>query len=222
MRAMILAAGRGERMRPLTDVTPKPLLQARGKALIDHHLLNLAAAGITDVVINVAWLGQQIIEHVRDGKQYGCNVQFSREPVALETAGGIINALPLLCPDSSDDQFVVVNGDVFCDYPLQAISPLAESDLGHLVLVPNPEHNPTGDFGLQDMRVTSNDASPYTFSGIATYRKVMFEGLDACKQPLGPMLKALAGRNVLSGEVHRGMWCDVGTPARLEWLNNQE
>lgn len=213
MRAMILAAGRGERMRPLTDRTPKPLLPVAGRPLIEHHIASLAAAGIREIVINVSWLGQQIVDTLGDGTRFGVKLQYSREePAPLETAGGIRRALPLL----GEAPFVVVNGDVWTDYPLGRLQPPA--GLVHLVLVDNPPHHEQGDFVLADGRVGVGDGARLTFSGIGVYRPELFAGLPDGAYPLAPLLRAAMAQGQVSGEHYRGRWMDVGTPARLAEL----
>lgn len=214
MRAMILAAGRGNRMRPLTDTTPKPLLTVAGKPLLVHHIEALVAAGLDDIVINVAWLGQQIIEAVGDGSRFGARVRFSDEGgTGLETGGGIYRALPLL----GDGPFAVVNGDVWTDYPFQRL-PRTLSGQAHLVLVDNPPHNDGGDFGLDGTRVTNDTGRRLTFSGIGVYRSTLFEGASDGVFPLAPLLRAAADRGQVSGEYFSGRWDDVGTPQRLRAL----
>jgi MurNAc alpha-1-phosphate uridylyltransferase len=238
MKAMILAAGRGERMRPLTDVCPKPLLKVNGIPLIEHHIRKLAAVGITELVINLAWLGQTIVDYLQDGSAFGVNIQYSWEDdIALETAGGIIQALPFLVNEQSRDQqqliereqqpFLVINGDIFCDYDFSQLPRLTESALAHLFLVPNPEHNLAGDFCLQSSVVTNleekleNDS--FTFSGIGLYRAEFFQQSEQQKhkkvQPLAPLLKAAVDRKQITGQVLSGNWTDVGTPQRLQQLN---
>ncbi len=213
MNAMILAAGRGERMRPLTDSVPKPLLEVGGKPLIYYHLENLAAAGFRHVVINVSWLAEMIMEKVGDGQAFGINIEYSHEPEALETAGGIVQAL-----DKLDDEFVVVNGDTFTD-PNFAALPMP-SGQAHLVLVDNPEHHPTGDFAIREGLLRNEGDCLLTFSGIATYRKSFFAGLVAGKRALAPMLRAGAEHGVISAEHFRGYWSDVGTPQRLQSIQS--
>ncbi|MEQ1533917.1 MAG: nucleotidyltransferase family protein [Sideroxydans sp.] len=222
MRALILAAGRGERMRPLTDHTPKPLLQVGGKPLIVWHIERLVRAGITDLVINHAHLGMQIEHALGEGTQFGATIHYSDEGTALETAGGIAFAAPLL----GDEVFAVVNGDVYCDYEFSNLashaSALANSeDRAHLVLVNNPEHNLKGDFGLQGGRIT--DLPPkHTFSGIGLYKPQLFVGiLRGTKAPLAPLLREQIALNKVSGEHHPGQWVDVGTPQRLAELDQQ-
>lgn len=211
---MILAAGRGERMRPLTDRTPKPLLLVGGRPLIEHQLLRLAAAGYRDVVVNLAWLGGQIREALGDGRRFGLRIRYSEEPPgALETAGGIRHALHLL----GDAPFVVINGDIWCDHPLSPFDP--GEALAHLVLVDNPEQHPQGDFALHDGLVSDTGASRLTFSGIGYYRPELFAGLPPGPRPLAPLLRQAMARGLVSGEHHRGSWIDVGTPQRLHALD---
>lgn len=216
MKAMILAAGHGTRMRPLTDHTPKPLLPVGGKPLIVWHIEKLARAGFRDIVINIAWLGWQIPEALGDGSRWQVRLHYSDEQSegALETAGGIIKALPLL----GDEPFLVVNGDVWCDYPCLPIQ-LAENDLAHLVLVANPEHHLKGDFALLDERVCSEGDDRFTFSGIGYYRPELFAGLAYGKHPLAPLLRAAMQHGQVSGEWFGGDWRDIGTPERLVELD---
>jgi len=222
MRAMILAAGRGERMRPLTDHTPKPLLQAGGKPLIVWHIGRLVRAGITDLVINHAHLGMQIEQALGDGSEFGATIRYSDEGAALETAGGIAFALHLL----GEEPFAVVNGDVYCDYDFSHLphcaAALANSeDRAHLVLVDNPEHNLKGDFGLQGARIT-DAPSKFTFSGIGLYKPQLFANIQpGTKAPLAPLLREQIAAGKVSGEHHRGVWVDVGTPQRLQELDFQ-
>jgi N-acetyl-alpha-D-muramate 1-phosphate uridylyltransferase len=216
--AMILAAGRGERMRPLTDTVPKPLLRIRGKPLIERHVERLAQAGIERVVINLAWLGGMIRDHLGDGSSHGVSIRYSEEsPHALETAGGIFRALPLLGPGP----FMVVNGDIFTDYGFEHLSLDDERD-AHLVLVPNPPQHSRGDFGLAgDLAVPAADQQ-YTFAGIAVYRTEFFAGCADGVFPLKPLLlRSMAARRC-GAELYTGAWEDVGTPQRLEALNARE
>ncbi len=221
MKAMILAAGRGERMRPLTDVTPKPLLQAGQHRLIEYHLYKLAEAGIKDVVINVAWLGQKIIDELGRGDKYQLNISYSNEgDHALETAGGIYNALPLL-----GDQFIVVNGDIWTDFAFSRLMQIDLNDKAHLVLVKNPEHHPLGDFAMRDGRlredvVEKSIPEKFTFSGIGLYAKDFFSESKKGKYPLAPMIRQYIQYDQVSGEVYQGKWFDIGTPERLEALSS--
>ncbi len=216
MKAMILAAGRGERMRPLTDSTPKPLLEVGGKALIEYHIEGLAAAGIRELVINHAWLGEQIERRLGDGSRWGVSIHYSPEPAGgLETAGGIKQALPLL----GEQPFIVVNGDVWCDYPFERLLQ-RRVDRAHLVLVDNPAHNPAGDFVLRQGRVAAQGAGHrYTFAGISVLHPRLLAGFDEAVLALKPpLLRAMAQQQV-SGEYYGGGWVDVGTPQRLQQLN---
>lgn len=219
---MILAAGRGERMRPLTDHTPKPLLQAGGKPLIVWHIERLVRAGITDLVINHAHLGAQIEQALGDGKQFGATIQYSPEGTALETAGGIAFALPLL----GNKPFAVVNGDIFCDYDISQLPVLSEQmqhnqDIVHLVMVDNPPQHPNGDFGLHDFRMTDTEPK-LTFSGIGLYQPSLFTHIQrGTKAPLAPLLREQIALGKVSGEHHRGVWMDIGTPQRLHELDVQ-
>ena len=217
MKVMILAAGRGERMRPLTDNTPKPLLPVAGKALIEYTIKQLVAAGFNDIIINHAHLGQQIEQHLGGGQQYGATIHYSPEgEQGLETAGGIINALPLL----GDAVFLVVNGDVATDFPFAELKNRAV-DLAHLVLVDNPEHHPQGDFGLDDAgKVTEKDAEKFTFSGIGLYRPELFSNIPAGSSKLGPLLRQAMSSQRVSGQKFAGFWMDIGTPERLQELNH--
>lgn len=212
---MILAAGRGERMRPLTDATPKPLLQAGGKRLIEYHIEALRAAGIHEIVINHAWLGAQIEAVLGDGHRYGLRLHYSAEDVpGLETGGGIFRALPWL----GTAPFVVINGDIWSDYPLERLPPEPDG-LAHLVLVDNPPHHPQGDFALHDGRVRENGAPHLTFSGIACYRPELFAHCEEGRFPLAPLLRAAIAQDAVSGEHYRGGWFDIGTPERLATLD---
>ena len=208
---MILAAGRGERMRPLTDTMPKPLLKVAGKMLIEYHLEKLQAAQITDVVINHAWLGEKIEQALGDGSRYGLNINYSAETEALETAGGIVNALPLL----GNTPFIVINGDIVCDIDFSTIlSPI--SGLAHLVLVDNPEHNPEGDFSLSDSgSVSQTGENKLTFSGVGIYHPDLFKNKANGKLALAPVLREAMDQNFVTGSHYQGMWHDIGTPERL-------
>ena len=213
---MILAAGRGERMRPLTDHTPKPLLEAGGRPLIGHHLAALARAGVREAVVNHAHLGAQIEQALGDGAAYGLRIRYSPEEVALETGGGIFRALPILGPDP----FIVVNGDVWTDFDPARLR-LADADLAHLVLVDNPAHHPAGDFVLAGDRVREDGGPRLTFSGVGVYRPALFDGCAPARFPLAPLLRAAIAVGRVSGEHHRGRWVDVGTPERLAALDLQ-
>jgi MurNAc alpha-1-phosphate uridylyltransferase len=229
MMAMILAAGRGERMRPLTDHTPKPLLQAGGKSLIVWHIERLVNAGINDLVINHAHLGTQIELVLGSGSQFGAHIQYSAEGTALETAGGIVYALHLL----GNEPFAVINGDIYCDYDFSLLPALAaqlnsSNDNAHLVMVDNPAQHPKGDFVLYRTRVVPEsqipnpESSHLTFSGIGLYQPSLFANiLRGSKAPLAPLLREQITAGKVSGEHHQGVWVDVGTPQRLEQLDQQ-
>ena len=210
---MILAAGRGERMRPLTDRTPKPLLRAGGKALIDHHIEALAGAGIRCLVVNHAHLGDQVEAYLGGGARRGVCIRFSRERDALETGGGIFKALPLL-----KDPFLVVNGDIWSDIRYGDLA-IGRDDLAHLVLVDNPPHNPAGDFALAAGRVRLAGAGALTFSGVGVYRKALFARCASGRFPLAPLLRDAMAAGRVSGRHHAGRWMDVGTPERLQALD---
>jgi MurNAc alpha-1-phosphate uridylyltransferase len=210
LRAMILAAGLGTRMRPLTNHTPKPLLKVGGKPLIVWHIERLRDAGFLDIVINVAYLGQKIIDYLGNGSKYGVNIEFSdeQEEGALETAGGIVKALPLL-----SDTFLVVNGDIWTDFSYNNSFELDDKLLAHLILIDNPPHNPNGDFLLTGGR------EKFTFSGIGYYSKAMFADLKYGREALAPLLFEAINNNKLTTEYYGGHWYDIGTPQRLESLN---
>jgi MurNAc alpha-1-phosphate uridylyltransferase len=213
--AMILAAGRGERLRPLTDSTPKPLLRVHGQPLIERHVVGLARAGISRLVINLHWLGAQIRDYLGDGARYGVTIVYSDEqPRALETAGGIIHALEHLEPAP----FAVVNGDVFTDFPFETLTLSGDRD-AHLVLVPNPPQHPQGDFGLEQGSATAEASKRYTFSGIALYRREFFAGCSDGVRPLKPLLLRSMAAQRCSAQLHTGVWEDVGTLQRLKALN---
>lgn len=216
MKAMILAAGRGERMRPLTDTTPKPLLKVADKELIVWHIEKLAQNGFKEIVINIAHLGEQIPKALGDGSQWGVKIQYSDEQDtgALESAGGIKKALALL----GDAPFLVVNGDVFCEYAFDPDFDLGNK-LAHLILIPNPPHNEEGDFGLEDSLVLNLDREMWTFSGIAYYNPLIFNGVKLEKSSLAPLLRQFADKGKISGEVFKGLWRDIGTPQRLQEIN---
>jgi MurNAc alpha-1-phosphate uridylyltransferase len=212
---MILAAGRGERLRPMTDTTPKPLLRVRGQPLIERHVMRLARAGVERIVINLAWLGSQIREYLGDGSRYGVAIVYSEEqPRALETAGGIVRALPHLGPAP----FAVVNGDIYTDFPFETLEVGADRD-AHLVLAPNPPQHPRGDFGMEQGLALGAAASQYTFSGIAMYRSAFFAGCTDGVFPLKPLLLRSMAAKRCSAELYTGVWEDVGTPERLSALN---
>ena len=219
MKAMILAAGRGERMRPLTDHTPKPLIEVKGKALIVWHIEKLASLGFAEIVINIAHLGYKIPEALGDGSKWGVSLVYSDEQDsgALESAGGIIKALPFF----GEETFLVVNGDIFCDYDFDHSFDLG-SDSAHLILVPNPEHNPDGDFALKKSRVLNDGNEKFTFSGIGYYSPKLFDGLTAEKNALAPLLREAMKKEKVSGSLYKGVWYDIGTPQRLQAINNKQ
>jgi MurNAc alpha-1-phosphate uridylyltransferase len=212
---MILAAGRGERMRPLTDSRPKPLLEVAGKPLIHYHLEALARAGFRQVVINHAHLGWMIEQALGDGSRWGLRIRYAAEPpAALETGGGIFNALPLL----EQEPFLVVNGDIWSDYDYSRAR-VPEGMSAHLLLVDNPDHHPTGDFTLQHGLILEGEGPRLTFSGIGVYHKALFQGQSPGAFPLAPLLRKAMSRSKVSGERLIGRWIDVGTPARLSELD---
>ncbi|MCW8830351.1 MAG: nucleotidyltransferase family protein [Gammaproteobacteria bacterium] len=218
MKAMILAAGRGERLRPLTDHTPKPLLKVDDKSLIEYHLYRLAQAGIKDVVINTAWLGAQIQQTLGNGEKYNLTIHYSDEGnQALETAGGIIRALPLL----GDEPFLIINGDIYTDYDFKPLTELKLNSEAHLVMVKNPDHNHQGDFALENNQIKNNSEPLYTYSGIGIYTKEFFAGIAEGVVALAPILKEKIEQKKVSGELHTGAWTDVGTKERLQQLNNK-
>jgi MurNAc alpha-1-phosphate uridylyltransferase len=213
---MILAAGRGERMRPLTDVTPKPLLRVHGQPLIERHLVRLVSSGLDRIVINLAWLGSQIREYLGDGTRFGATITYSEEaPHALETAGGIFHARELLSPGP----FAVVNGDIYTDFPFDTLALDAHHD-AHLVLVPNPSYL-KGDFGIEQGEAQEVAAELYTFSGVAVYRPAFFADCVDGVFPLKPLMLRSMAAGRCSAQLYAGRWEDVGTPERLAALNGQ-
>ena len=215
MKAMILAAGRGERLRPQTDVTPKPLIRIGKHRLIEYHLHNLAAVGITEVVINISWLRDQIRDTLGNGGNYGLNIRYSDEgDQALETAGGIINALPLL----GDEPFILINGDIWSDFDLASLLHTQITTQAHLVLVNNPAHHRKGDFALQKGLLSKQGEPKYTYSGIGVFSPVLFEAVEPGVKALGPILKRKSEQNLISGKLHLGRWLDIGTSERLQSL----
>lgn len=214
---MILAAGRGERMRPLTDRTPKPLLGVGGKPLIVWHIERLVRAGLSDIVINHAWLGEQIEAALGDGSRFGARIHYSRETSALETAGGIVLALPLL----GAGPFLVVNGDVYTDFDFASLAAMTlNGRLAHLVLIDNPAHHPQGDFALNGGTVAEDGAARLTFSGIGLYHPALFDGLvPGARAPLAPLLRRAMREGRVSGVHFQGRWVDVGTAERLADLD---
>ncbi|MEA1989876.1 MAG: nucleotidyltransferase family protein [Pseudomonadota bacterium] len=218
MKAMILAAGRGNRLRPITDTTPKPLVPLCGKPLIEYHIEKLAQLGVKEIVINHAWLGDKIEQTLGDGSRWGLKISYSAEPEGgLETAGGIINALPLL----GDEPFLVINGDVYCDYAFETLLKIAQqiqqqtvSRLAHLVLVPSPEHNAKGDFGLGEHGQVQEEGE-YTFAGLSVLHPKLFSGMEVDFIRLAPILRQAMRQGVVTGEVESGLWSDIGTIERL-------
>lgn len=222
MKAMILAAGRGERMRPLTDSLPKPMLRVGGKTLIEHAIHRLRSAGVTDLVVNLGYRGAQIREHLHSGEQLGVCIEYSDEGApALETGGGVFRALDLL----GAEPFLLVNADVFSAFDFAPLLALAQNfgthDLGHLVLVPNPAHRPDGDFGLRDGRVLNDGDPRHTFSGISILRPQLFCMCEDGRFPLAPLLRHAAACGQLGGQFFEGAWSDVGTPERLAELDRR-
>ncbi|MDH5231751.1 MAG: nucleotidyltransferase family protein [Gammaproteobacteria bacterium] len=214
MKAMILAAGRGERMRPLTDQTPKPLLHAGGKRLIEYHIEALVAAGVEQIVINYSHLGEQIKNSLGDGSRFATHIVYSAEDNMLETGGGIFQALSLF----GNEPFIVVNGDIWTDYDFSQLC-LPESCLAHLVLVDNPPHNPQGDFHINQQMLDPELGPSYTFSGIGLYQPKLFENCEAGRFPLAPLLRQAIAQHQVSGEYFTGHWWDIGTPERLTSLD---
>lgn len=217
--AMILAAGRGERMKPLTDHTPKPLLEVNGKPLLVYHLEKLAAMGVNNVVINHAWLGEQIEQRIGNGDTFGLRISYSPEAPVLETAGGIAKALPQL----GDAPFLVVNGDVWSNFDFAQLNEPLEDCLARLVMVANPEHHPKGDFCLVEhlLHMPDGVTPTYTYSGIALFDPRFFSGIEVKRQALAPILTKYIRSGRVAGHLHQGIWCDVGTPERLAMLNQE-
>ena len=218
MKVIILSAGRGERLRPLTDKMPKPLLKAGSKRLIEYTIHSLVKAGFTDIVINTAYLNEQFPKVLGNGEAYGATINYTVEgDNGLETAGGIINALPLL----GNEPFLVVNGDIWTDFPFEQLHSfsLAPSKLGHLVFVDNPEHNPNGDFTLlEDNTVTARGENKVTYSGISIYHPDLFKEFEVQRMPLKPILVEAISKQQLSGQLYSGQWSDIGTVERLAEL----
>ena len=220
MKTIILSAGRGERMQPLTNTTPKPLLKAGGKRLIEHSIEALVDAGFNDIVINYAHLGEQFPSILGNGSHYKATIQYSNELAGrLETAGGIVNALPLL----GNEPFLVVNGDIWTDYPFHQLNAVSLNTdlLCHLVLVNNPEHNPTGDFALKSGLLSETGQQKFTYSGIGIYHPALFAGLKPEPKPLKPLLMKAIDAQQATGERYNGQWSDIGTVERLETLSQQ-
>lgn len=228
-KAMILAAGRGERMRPLTDTMPKPLLKAGGHALIEYQIESLARAGFRDIVINHAYLGEIIELALGDGERYGIRITYSPEKIVLETAGGIANALPLLADSTGNRPFLVVNADVYCEFNYAGLLPILRvmqqtgpNRLAHLVLVDNPAHHAKGDFVLKQGHVMLTGDEHLTFSGIGLYHPVLFKDLiPGVPMKLAPLLRGSIMARRVTGEYFSGKWVDVGTPDRLGQLHRQ-
>ena len=217
MNVMLLAAGRGERLRPITDTRPKALVEVAGVSLLERQLAHLGGQGIRKVVINLGWLGEQLVERIGSGERFGLQVVYSPEyDNVLETGGGIQRALPLLC----DRPFWVINADILCDFLLPPLEPHAHCT-GHLVLVPNPAYRDNGDFDLHDGRVVNSDKAPLTFSGIALYRPEFFADCKPGRFSIAPLLRHAADAGRLGGEVYRGYWADVGTHERLARAEQQ-
>jgi len=215
MRAMILAAGRGERLRPLTDVTPKPLLEVDGQPLIVHHLHSLVKAGISEVVINLWYLGEQIQTMLGDGQRYGLNIQYSIEDQLQNTGGGIVQALPLL----GSDPFIVLSADILTDFPLRAL-PNSPTGLAHLVLVDNPDYHTVGDFALQNGIVSLTGGQTYTYANIGVYRPEFFAQAPNGPFGLGKLLRDHIANGLITAQYYNGLWHNIGTPADLELVNN--
>lgn len=220
MKAMILAAGRGERLRPLTDHTPKPLIKVQGKSLIEYHIEKLSTAGFKEIIINIAWLGEKIKHQLNDGAHWGVKITYSEEKTALETAGGIIKALPLLC--KNNDQFLIVNADIYTHYDFSHLSTLRlKNALAHLVMVTNPSYH-SGDFFYHQGKLYTSqqdNRESLTYAGIGIYHKELFAKLKTGKQPLAPLLREGIAKNIIDAEKYSGLWTDVGTQERLNSLN---
>ncbi len=216
MKTLILAAGRGERMRPLSDTLPKPLLEVNEKPLIVYHIEKLAAAGFEEIIINIAHLGYKLSETLGDGSAWNVKITYSdeQENGALESAGAIIKALPLL----GNETFLVLNGDILCDYNFDTAFDLCDK-LAHLILVENPLHNPKGDFGLKESIVLNEEKLKYTFSGIGYYSPKIFENHEISRLALAPILRENIKEKKISGELFNGIWHDIGTPQRLKEIN---
>ncbi|MCW5602242.1 N-acetylmuramate alpha-1-phosphate uridylyltransferase MurU [Nitrosomonas sp.] len=226
---MILAAGRGERMRPLTDTLPKPLLRAGNQMLIEYHLQNLAQASFLEIIINHAYLGHMIEAALGDGQRYGVHITYSKETSVLETAGGIANALPLLTNGAANQPFLVVNADIYVQMDYAALLPALKrlhstpvNDLAHLILVDNPPHHPAGDFFLANDRITTAGHATLTYSGIGVYHPILFNQVTpGIATKLSPLLRQAISAKKITGEYFPGTWMDIGTPERLQWLDKQ-
>jgi N-acetyl-alpha-D-muramate 1-phosphate uridylyltransferase len=219
MRTMLLAAGRGERLRPITDTLPKPLVPVAGKPLIIYHLEALARANLREVVINLSWLGEQIRAALGDGSRYGVQIVYSEEgPVPLEAGGGIHRALPLL----GAGPFLVVNSDIWTDMDFSRVLTLEEGVDARLMLAPNPSHHPRGDFGLDGAFVVERESDRFTYTGVGVYRPELFQGCAPGRFPLRPLLQRAIAARRLRGELYRGEWLDIGSPDRLASLDARE
>jgi N-acetyl-alpha-D-muramate 1-phosphate uridylyltransferase len=229
MKAMILAAGLGTRMRPLTDNIPKPMLRVAGKPLIEHHVRNCVAAGITEIVINHAYLGEQIEAYLGDGKRFGCSIEYSREGEPLESGGGIFRALPLLCGNGRLDSefgekpFIAMNADVWTDYPLKKLHDISlqkTSAHAHLVMTDNPLQHPSGDFYLRDGLLSeAGEGKKLTWTGLRVINPILFAGCSDGMFSIVPLLKQAMAKGLVSGEYYGGRWFDIGTPERLQQIN---
>jgi MurNAc alpha-1-phosphate uridylyltransferase len=217
MKVMILAAGLGARLRPLTLKTPKPLVLVNGKALIEYHIENLSKAGFSDIVINHAWLGEKIEAALGDGSRWGVKISYSAEGEPLETGGGVFRVLERLSDDG--EAFVVINGDILSDFDFSLLQQLTP-DVAHLILVDNPEHNPGGDFSCSSDGLVSMRGDKQTFSGISVLTPKLFANCSGGAFPLGPLLKSAIAKGKVSGSVYHGAWIDVGTHERLEQAEN--
>ncbi|MDP0588556.1 MAG: nucleotidyltransferase family protein [Candidatus Endonucleobacter bathymodioli] len=217
MKALILAAGLGQRLRPITLTKPKPLVIVAGKPLIVHHIERLAAAGVRDIVINYSWLGEKITAALDNGEQWGVRISYSAEAEPLETGGGVFKAIPLLTNDVTDGLFIVINGDVFSDYPIDNL-PSRINGLAHLVMVDNPKFKVQGDFSLVAGRVDENGEELLTFSGISVLSAGLFKDCEHGIFPLAPLLRRAMSQGNVSGEYYNGYWTDVGTISRLQTL----
>lgn len=227
MKAMVLAAGEGRRMKPLTDVTPKPLLTVSGRPLIEHHIVGLRDAGVTEIIVNVSYLGQQLVEFLGDGSRWSVELTVSKEAAPLETAGGVVQALPCL----GEKPFLLVNGDIYTDFPFATLKQVSlTAGGGHLVLVSNPPHHPEGDFCLYGQRLASVEDNALagrsaasiqslTYSGIGLYDPQLFAAEAPGKKPLRPLLDRAVAGELLQGELYSGVWEDIGTPERLASIN---
>lgn len=212
--ALVLCAGLGTRMRPITDKLPKPMVQVAGKPLLFYHLERLKQAGVRRVVINTYWLGEHIIESVKDGAEFGLDIVYSKEDPLMETGGGIKQALSLI----EDSTFLVVNGDIWCDMALELVKAPNQGQLANLVMINNPAHNLNGDFSIVDGKLSLSDSNKKTFSGIACYHRDFFEPVPLEPGPLSPWFKHWIEQDKINGQFYNGKWCDVGTPERLEQI----